>query len=593
MKRWQYRFHTGAAMPGSHGGNEKSPNLEEVAQRLGVPSIVATLLWQRGLSSFDEMNIFLSPGLRHLSNPNAWQGMSQAVDALERGIWEGKSVLIWGDYDVDGITGATLMLQVLAFHHVPVRIHLPNRTVEGYGLNIPKLEAWATELQPENTLLLTVDCGISDLSAVARANELGFTVVISDHHLPPAELPAAQAIINPRIGQNPCPYLAGVGVAFFLMAALSSRLEKWSGKKLDIREMLDLVALGTLADMVPLTGQNRILVKNGLLTVKEARRPGLAELKIVSGFTARDKLGPGQIVFSLAPRINASGRLGNPMLAHTLLNTDSYDDAKNLATELNKLNDSRRSAEDTIFTDALQQAKAEHNRMGLVLYGQSWHQGIIGIVASRIVEELYLPVLILCRDGNVIKGSGRSIPEFDLHAGLTRCADLLLGYGGHKQAAGLRLAPEQLTPLRERFDAVVREALGDTPYTPTLNIDAELTFTEATDFTVLKGLELLQPFGMGNPEPVFVSTPLVVQKRRTFGRANEHVTLEVKELDSGRTLQAKAWRQAGQIPAALINRHIRLAYTPVINVSYGTPTVELRIRDWEILPNNSNTEGQP
>lgn len=553
------------------------------AEKLGVPQIVADLLWRRGLESLADMDMFLSPGLRHLSPPDCWPGMGEAVDTLEKGISEGRRVLIWGDYDVDGITGATLILQTLRFHDVPASVHLPDRRKEGYGLNIPELERLAAEEEPG--ILLTVDCGISDVRAVARARELGFTVVVSDHHVPPDTLPDAHAITNPRLSDdNPCPHLAGVGVAFFLMGALNARLEALSGKRMDMRRVLDLVALGTLADMVSLTGQNRILVKNGLLKIAEAKRPGLAELKGASGFSPVAALGAGQVVFNLAPRINAAGRLGSPALAHDMLLTDSHDEAARLAHTLTALNDERRSEEERIFKEALEQAAGQPERLGLVLYGKDWHQGVIGIVASRIVETYYRPVLILCADGDSLKGSGRSVPEFDLHAGLSRCADMLIGFGGHRQAAGLRMAPERLEDLRERFDAVIREELGEKPLTPSLKIDAEMPFAQASDFAVLKGLELLQPFGIGNPEPVFASLPLRVKKRKAFGHSREHIALEVTEEASGITLQAKAWRQADQIAESIQGRRIRLAYTPGINAYNGIASVELRVRDIEILP---------
>ena len=465
---------------------------------------------------------------------------------------------------------------------MPSSVHLPDRRKEGYGLNIPEIERLAAEEGPG--VLLTVDCGISDVKAVERARELGFMVVVSDHHMPPAELPPAHAITNPRLSENnPCPHLAGVGVAFFLMAALNGRLEAMSGKRMDMRQVLDLVALGTLADMVSLTGQNRILVKNGLLKIAEAKRPGLAELKGASGFSPVAALGAGQVVFNLAPRINAAGRLGSPTLAHDMLLTPSHDEAAKLAQTLTALNDERRAEEERIYKEAIEQAEANPKRLGFVLYGEDWHQGVIGIVASRIVEAYYRPVLILCSDGETLKGSGRSVPEFDLHAGLTRCADILLGFGGHRQAAGLRIAPGRLDELRERFDAVIREELGEEPLTPSLKIDAEMPFSQASDFTVLKGLELLQPFGIGNPEPIFASLPLRVKKRKAFGHSREHISLEVTEEGSGITLQAKAWRQADQIPENIQGQRIRLAYTPGINAYNGIASVELRVRDWEVL----------
>ena len=253
-----------------------------------------------------------------------------------------------------------------------------------------------------------------------------------------------------------------MGVAFFLMAALNSRLGETSGKRMDMRRVLDLVALGTLADMVSLTGQNRILVKNGLLKIAEAKRPGLAELKGASGFSPVAALGAGQVVFNLAPRINAAGRLGSPTLAHDMLLTDSHDEAARLAQTLTSLNDERRAEEERIYKEALEQAEAAGNRLGFVLYGKDWHQGVIGIVASRIVETYYRPVLILCADGDTLKGSGRSVPEFDLHAGLTRCADVLLPVSfwfnarlrrapaGRGPAHGSRTAGGTARPLRRR-----------------------------------------------------------------------------------------------------------------------------------------------
>lgn len=552
------------------------------ADKLGVPQVVADLLWQRGLETSAQMDSFLSPGLRHLAPPDCWPGMQEAVDALEQGIREGRNVLIWGDYDVDGITGATLILQTLRFHDVPSTVHLPDRRKEGYGLNIPEIERLAAEEGPG--ILLTVDCGISDVKAVERARELGFMVVVSDHHMPPEELPPpTRSPTRASAKTTPVRIWRAWAWPSSSWPHSTASWKPWSGKRMDMRQVLDLVALGTLADMVSLTGQNRILVKNGLLKIAEAKRPGLAELKGASGFSPVAALGAGQVVFNLAPRINAAGRLGSPTLAHDMLLTPSHDEAAKLAQTLTSLNDERRSEEDRIYKEALEQAEANPKRLGFVLYGKDWHQGVIGIVASRIVEVYYRPVLILCSDGESLKGSGRSVPEFDLHAGLTRCADMLLGFGGHRQAAGLRIAPDRLDELRERFDAVIREELGEEPLTPSLKIDAEMPFSQASDFTVLKGLELLQPFGIGNPEPIFASLPLRVKKRKAFGHSREHISLEVTEEGSGITLQAKAWRQADQIPENIQGQRIRLAYTPGINAYNGIASVELRVRDWEVL----------
>ncbi len=573
--RWSFR-NASAPLPDAE-------QLRLWSEQLGVPQLVVKLLHRRGLSSVYEMDRFLSPLLRYLIPPAQWPGFAEAAAVLARAVRSGKQVAVWGDYDVDGVTATALVLQVLNFHGIPVRAHLPDRRREGYGLNIEHVERLAAD---GVGLLLTVDCGISDVEAVARARELGLTVVISDHHLPPSRLPEADAICNPRIMPQeacPCPHLAGVGVAFFLMAAFNSLLADSGGSRMDMREVLDLTALGTLADMVKLTGQNRILVKNGLLKIAEGRRPGLAELKAVSGYAPGAALNAGQIVFGLAPRINAAGRLGSPDKALDLLCTVDDGPAMHAARELDILNGERRAEEERIFRAALEQAEMFADRAGLVLYGDDWHQGVIGIAASRIAETFYRPVLILCTDRGCLKGSGRSIPEFDLHAGLSRCEDLLIGFGGHRQAAGLRLENSRLDALRNRFDEVVREALGPDPLSPSLVLDDELPFTQASDLAVLKALELLQPFGMGNPEPVFASLPLVVRKRRVFGVNRNHVTLEVREDASGITLQAKAWRSAAQLPESVRGRRIRLAYVPGINAYNGVASVELRIKDWQFL----------
>lgn len=549
------------------------------AEQLGVSLTLLDLLWKRGLDSKESMDAFLSPNLRLLAPPQCWPGLPDAAAVVIDALRANKSLVVWGDYDVDGITSTALVLDVLQRHGIAARPYLPDRRSEGYGLNIPALERLAAE---GISVLLTVDCGISDVEAVARARELGMTVVISDHHLPPTTLPPAHAICNPRLGDCPCPQLAGVGVAFFLMAAVNTALASHTGCRCDMREVLDLVALGTLADVVRLSGQNRILVKNGLLKIAEASRPGIAALKVVSGFNAAAALGGGQVVFSLAPRVNAAGRLGEAGLALRLLRAATHEEAAPLAQQLDLMNTQRRTEEERIHKEARILAAAQEQRAGLVLYGKDWHPGVIGIVASRIVDEFYRPTLILCDDNGFLKGSGRSVQEFDLHAGLSAIADVFLGFGGHRLAAGVRLETDKLEELQARFDAAVRTVLGDTPLTPSLTLDGELDFSMASDFTFLKELELLQPFGAGNAEPVFASPPLTVRNRRAFGRAREHVILEVTDQISGITLHAKAWRQAKMLPESVKGRRIRLAYTPRIDTYNGAATVDVRIKDWQL-----------
>lgn len=569
MKVWKFRKRRDGA-----------PEPADLAGTLGVSPRLASLLWRRNLDGTPAMEQFLSPLLRHLARPDAWPGVSAAADVLLQGLQDGRRLAVWGDYDVDGVTGTALVIQVMRHHGFPVEWHLPDRQAEGYGLNVAHVEQLASA---GVGMLLTVDCGISDTAAVARARELGMRVVVSDHHLPPATLPEADVLCNPRLADCPCPSLAGVGVAFFLMAELNGRLAALGHPKLDMRKTLDLVALGTLADMVALEGQNRILVKNGLLKLAEACRPGVAELKVVSGFQPLAVLGAGQVVFSLAPRINAAGRMADAALALEMLCCDDHNRAADLARQLDAHNAERRREEERIVEEARVQAEACLNDPALVLAGRDWNQGVIGIVASRMVELYNKPTLVLCADGETLKGSGRSISPFDLHAGLTRCADVLMGYGGHRMAAGVRVEPGRLEEFREHFLAVVRAELGDKPVPPALTLDDELDFAAASDFTFLKELEMLQPFGVGNPEPVFASPPLVVRRRKLFGPQRNHVNLELEDESSGVVLHAKAWRQAETLPTSLEGKRLRLAYSPSIDMYNGIASVDVKIRDMEML----------
>ncbi len=560
-------------------GPAPAPGLmADCAARLEVSPFFATLLWQRGFQSLAEMSLFLSPNLRHLAPPDQWPGLENSAQVLAQGLLAGKQLLIWGDYDVDGITSTALVKDFLAFHGYEARHHIPSRLTDGYGLSIPAIERFASE---GVGLLLTVDCGITDVEAVTRARELGMDVVISDHHLPAETLPDANAVCNPRLESCPCPSLAGVGVAFMLMAALNGVLAARNGKKADMRRYLDLVALGTLADVVELTGQNRILAKNGLLVLAKGERPGIAALKSVCNHAPTASLEAGQVVYMLAPRINAAGRMGKSEIALQLLLTHDRDEAMRLASELDSLNLARREEEKLIMAEALEQAReqAEEGRMGLVLHAPHWHPGIIGIVASRIVENLHRPTVVLCDDRSAVKGSGRSVATFDLHAALASCADLFIGFGGHRQAAGVTMAPQNLAAFAERFNQAALDVLGNTPAPPAVTIDAELPFNLASDFTFLKELELLHPFGPGNPEPVFSSPPVRVKsvQSRNGGLNLSELTHE----ESGLTLRAKTWHEHAALPLAMKGKTVRLAYTPHIDRYNGAATVELKLRSWK------------
>ncbi|MDR3074205.1 MAG: single-stranded-DNA-specific exonuclease RecJ [Deltaproteobacteria bacterium] len=560
------------------GESPENGMLEHFAETLEISRSFALLLWQRGFRQLTDMSLFLAPNLRNLAPLADWPAFVKGAEVIAKALEEGRSPLVWGDYDVDGITSTALVKDFLGFHGIAARHHIPNRLKAGYGMNSAVIEQLAGE---GVSLILTVDCGISDVEPIARAKELGMTVVVSDHHLPGESAPAADAICNPRLGPCPCPALAGVGVTFLLMAALNTLLAEKTGKKADMRDYLDLVALGTLADVVELTGQNRILTKNGLLTIAEAKRPGIAALKSVCNQSPSAALEAGQVVYMLAPRINAAGRMGRSEVALTLLLTRDRDEAARLASELDGLNQARREEEKDIMAEALAQAEeqAREGRLGLVLHAPHWHPGIIGIVASRIVETLHRPAIVLCTERGMIKGSGRSVADFDLHAALSACSELFAAFGGHRQAAGVTLSEENLPAFAKAFDALASEGLGGEPAPPAVVIDAELPFNEAADFTFLKELELLHPFGPGNPEPVFLSPPVTV--KTAYMRTGGLNIAEFTHKESGVTLRGKTWRSHASLSPEMKGKTVRLAYTPHIDRYNGVASVELKLRAWK------------
>jgi single-stranded-DNA-specific exonuclease len=547
-------------------------DLDQWAEVLGVTPVLARLLWQRGLSSIPEMDVFLSPGLRHLSPLESWPGLDQAADTVARAVAGGRRVAVWGDYDVDGITATALLVEFFRHRGLDPLAHIPTRLEEGYGLNLQGVERLAAD---GAGLLVTVDCGIASVAEVERARQLGIEVVVTDHHLPGPVLPDCSGMVNPRLAACPCSDLAGVGVAFLLAAALNRRLP---GEPLDLRRFLDLVALGTVADVVRLLGENRILVKNGLLLLSDPPRPGVRALKEICGLDPRANVGSGEINFSLAPRINAAGRMGDPNAALRLLLTTNADEARTLAAELDRWNVLRRDTEDAIVGQAVAQAESFRSAAGLVLCSDDWHQGVIGIVASRMVERFHRPCLVLTRAGDSLKGSGRSVPDFDLHQGLSSCRDLLLRFGGHRLAAGFSLNPANLDSLREAFERSVLEQRGADPHQPDVLVDRVIGFGELTP-VLLRELEMLQPFGPGNPRPVFASPPLHVRKQRLFGEGNKHLGLEVRDQGSGVTLRGTGWRLAETLTGRdLTGSTITVAYSPRLSLYGGITSVEISVK---------------
>ncbi|GAB1410844.1 single-stranded-DNA-specific exonuclease RecJ [Desulfovibrionales bacterium] len=558
-------------------------DVADLARRLEVSALLVRLMALRGLESDTDMDRFLSPGLRYLHPLEDWPGVLDGARCICDAIARGEALAVWGDYDVDGITATALVKDMLANRGVQIHHYIPDRLDFGYGLHMDGIQALADQ---GVRLLLTVDCGIANIAEIREARRLGMRVIVTDHHLPGRETPDADVIINPKYISDqgnadsqtthwPSQELAGVGVSFLLMAAVNRMLP---GPAVDIRDYLDLVALGTIADAVQLDEQNRILVKNGLLLIKEGRRPGILALKEVCSIGAHETVGAGAIGFALAPRINAAGRIGDPDLAVRLLLEKNMDEARKLAIQLDKLNTKRKQEEHRILEEAIAQAEEQLHLPGLVLHSEHWHSGIIGIVASRIVERFHRPCLILTKENGIFKGSGRSTPSFDLYTALLACKQCLYKFGGHRQAAGLKLEPFQLATLKKLFAWAVEEQLGENPAPPVLELDMELPFAAVTA-TLLKELELLQPYGQGNPRPIFLSPVLDVHKVRFFSQ-KKHLEMYLADSTDGTVLRAVAWRQ-GERWSKLIHdgATVRIAYTPRLAKFNNLLQIELAVHD--------------
>ncbi len=571
------------------------PPSAELGDRLSISPFLQDILWRRGLTGEREINDYLNARLAGLVNPERCPQVPEAADFLVKALLDGKKLVVWGDYDVDGTTSTALVLDVLQFHGISAMWHIPDRHKEGYGMNVPCIER-LHELGCQ--VLLTVDSGIADVKAIARARELGMDVVVSDHHLPPDPLPPATLFFNPRMvdpDSVPCPHLAGVGVAFYLMAAVNTRLARVTGRTFKMDNVLDLVALGTLADVMRLTGQNRILVRAGLARLMQPRRPGISALKAVSGMNVNAPVSASQVSFKLAPRINAAGRMSHARVAVNLLRSASHTDSMDLAHQLDEFNATRRDTEHIVLDQARSQAAGHlktHPDCGLVLYGKQWHPGIIGIVATRITEEFHVPCIIVCDDKDTLKGSGRSVPGFDLYGCLADIPDHLMAFGGHRQAAGVRIMPGYLEAFRKDFQEATRARLTGAGE-QVIWVDRVLGFRDAAAPVHLRELAMMEPFGPGNPEPVFLSNPLEVIGRTPFRSRHDSVDLNLRDTVDGQILHAKGWGMAEKLDASLLGRLIRIVFMLRTETRMGLAGPEITIKDWVLHEEGKDCLSEP
>src|SRR6266581_3797660 len=491
------------------------------SEQLKVSLLLARLLVLRGLADLDSAKRYLSSSLRSdLPSPFTMADMEPAVERIIHAIKNQELIGVWGDYDVDGTTGASVLVSFLREIGAEPVYHVPHRVDEGYGLNTEGLK----RLRERGVgLVVTVDCGISNAREIDAARDFGLDVVVVDHHQPPDELPPAVAVIDPH--RRDCLFpdkgLCAAGLAFYLVIGLRARLREagWfaqSGDP-DIRRYLDIVTLGTIADMVPLKGVNRTLIRRGLSELCGSTRPGIVALKQVANIAAGE-VSAGQVGFQLGPRINAAGRVDYGIKVVELLTTNSNEVALRIAQELEAHNRERRAIEAEVLEQALARASAVMDggsRYSLVVAGEGWHPGVLGIVASRIVEKYYRPTVVIGFNGREGKGSARSIRGFHLVDGFRRCAEHLEKFGGHEFAGGLSIAPDKLDCFAEAFEAVASQWLTAEDLLPLLEVDGSLDFAQI-GHPLLRELDILKPFGVGNPEPLFMTSAAQVCERKVF-----------------------------------------------------------------------------
>lgn len=490
-----------------------------LTRELSISPITAQVLINRGIHSEEEANIFLYGSLKNLSSPWQLPGMLAAVERIMKAIDKGEKILIYGDYDVDGMTATAILILFLRSAGVEPGYYIPERD-EGYGLNEGALDF--IKEQGYN-LVITVDCGISAEAEVAYGRSLGLDFVITDHHEPGDKLPDLVTIINPKLSKDQKPFseLAGVGVAFKLVQGLADKLLI---DPIQIETYLDLVALGTIADMVPLVKENRILVKYGLEKLRKTQRVGIKSLMEVAKLGSQD-LGTYQVAFMLAPRLNAAGRMGSSLVSLELLLTNSIQQASENALRLQELNNSRQLLEQAAQKEALELIKKEGEELTdkiLVLSSPLWHPGILGIVASRLAENLSRPVILLTIEGEQAKGSGRSFAGFDLFEAVKHCNEFLLKSGGHSQAIGITLETARLHDFKKAINQYAEKTMEHALMKPILDLET-FVLLEQLDFQLINELELLEPFGHGNPKPVFAAQGAVLKNCRYVGKNNNHL----------------------------------------------------------------------
>jgi len=553
-----------------------------VVQLLGCHTATASMLVQRGLDSEKDIQAFLHPSLHHLRPPFGIAGMTEAVARISNALLNTERILIFGDYDVDGVTATTLLYQFLKEIGAEVSCYIPHRVTEGYGLKASHITDIA--IPREVRVLLTVDCGVSSHEAVSLAKDNDIAVIITDHHDIPRKLPDALAVINPK--RQDCHSrledLSGVGLAFYLALALRKHLRDHGffqdRAEPNLKKSCDLVALGTVSDMVPLVAENRILTCTGIEILRSAHRPGIKALAGACGVDHRH-IDAQDISFRFGPRINAAGRMSHAEAALGLLKTPLYEKAEQKAALLNKFNSQRQKEEEIVLADVLARLGSDPSfaqRNCLVFASPDWHEGVVGIVAARLTRLYFKPAILLSVKKDMAKGSARSIPGIDIHSALTACAHMLHGFGGHPMAAGLQLPADQIEPFWDRLDQVIGRTVSPEDFLPKIAIDYVLELSDITT-KLLDEITTLGPFGVQNSEPVFRANHVHVHTSKIVGKNHRRMLLSSSTDKKNKGLWAI---QFNADPDSLhVNQFTKIAYCLQWNRWNGNKSIQLLVSD--------------
>lgn len=555
-----------------------------LADSLNISNVLASLLINRGITNFFEAKNFFRPSLSALHDPFLMDGMHAATDRVISALTNNQKICVYGDYDVDGTCSAALIYLFLKELGANVETYIPNRLTEGYGISVQSIDL----LKEKNIdLIISVDCGITAVEEVDHANSLGIDTIICDHHKPKDVLPNAYAILDPiKPGCNyPFKYLSGAGVAFKLASAVASRI----GKDNLPLKFLDLVALAGAADIVSLTDENRILVKEGLDLINTNPRPGIAAL-IRSARMEPGNLSAGQVVFTIAPRVNAVGRLGDAHRAVELFTTDDPQKATELAKILEEENSERRKIDEMTFSHAtslLEETIDLENDMAIILHYEDWHPGVIGIVASRMVEKYNRPTIMLTTIDGVAKGSARSIPGFNIYEALQNCEEFLVQFGGHEAAAGLAIEVDKLEDFKKKFNEVLKSSLKEEHVLQEILIDAKINLSEISP-KFIRILDQFAPFGPGNMRPTFLSENVsLVQPPRLVG--TNHLVTSFKQNGNDKILDAIGFNLGSFVGKIDKDKNlVDIVYTIESIMKDGKPFPQIRIRDLHIKDKNGN-----